>query len=151
MSSTRAKLVGEVIDGIGRTTERAMQMNHVAAGAIGVNPSDMQCLQALQHGPRTAGELARQTGLTTASMTGMIDRLEKSGFVARRRDPEDRRRVIVELRMDHARKHIAPVFLPLLSSWRDLMSDYDDDALRLIADFLHRVEGAIDSEIQERS
>jgi DNA-binding MarR family transcriptional regulator len=151
MSSKRAKLVRDVIDGIGRTTERAMQMNHVAADAIGVNPTDMQCLQLLQHGPHTAGELARQTGLTTASMTGMIDRLERAGFVVRRRDPDDRRRVIVELQMDRARTDIAPVFLPLLNSWRTLMADYDEDALRLIAEFLRRVEGALDTEIQSRT
>jgi DNA-binding MarR family transcriptional regulator len=151
MSSERAKLVRDVIDGIGHTTERAMRMNHVAAAAIGVNPTDMQCLQVLAHGPQTAGELARQTGLTTASMTGMIDRLEQAGFVARRRDPDDRRRVIVELQRDRARKDIAPVFLPLLSSWRELLADYDEDTLRLLVDFLRRVEGAIDTEIQDRT
>jgi DNA-binding MarR family transcriptional regulator len=151
VSSARAKLVSDVIDGIGRTTERAMRMNQVAADAIDVNPTDMRCLQLLQHGPHTAGELARLTGLTTASMTGMIDRLERAGFVARRRDPADRRRVIVELEMDRARKDIAPVFLPLLNSWRKLLIDYDESDLRLIADFLRRVEGAIDTEIQDRT
>lgn len=151
MSSERAKLYRDVVDGIQRTTQRAMRMNHVAADALGVNPSDMQCLQLLQRGPRTAGELARETGLTTASMTGMIDRLEKAGFVVRRRDPDDRRRVIVEIDADRAVRDIAPVFQPLLKSWRAAMADYDEDDLRLIADFLRRVEDSIAAEIQDHT
>ena len=35
----------------------------------------------------TAGDLARATGLTTASITGVIDRLEEGGYVRRERDP----------------------------------------------------------------
>ena len=36
-------------------------------------------------GPLTAGQLAELTGLTTGAITGVIDRLEKAGFVRRER------------------------------------------------------------------
>src|SRR6185312_5639482 len=98
-------------------------------------------------GPLTAGEMARRAGLTTASMTGVIDRLEAAGFVRRTRDPADRRRVVVEFRAEEAGPTVAAVFLPLLRSWRELMDGYGERDLRLIADFLGRVEGAIDTEI----
>lgn len=147
MSSEQARLIREISGRIGTVTERAVQMNHTAAGVIGVNTTDMQCIQLLQRGPLTAGELARRTGLTTASMTGVIDRLERAGFVARTRDAKDRRRVVVELQMDRARSDIAPVFLPVVHAWRDLMADYDVRDLQLIADFLDGVERAIDTEI----
>jgi DNA-binding MarR family transcriptional regulator len=148
VSSAQARLISEVSDRIRSTTQRAAQMNVTAAGVIGVNPTDLQCIQLLQHGPLTAGELARRTGLTTASITTVIDRLERAGFVARTRDPVDRRRVVVELHVDRARSQVAPVFLPVVQAWRELMADYDERDLRLIVDFLDKVEQAIDSEIR---
>jgi DNA-binding MarR family transcriptional regulator len=148
MSSERWKLIGEITDRIGRTTRSAMQMNHAAAGVLGINDTDMRCLQLLQDGPLTAGELARRTGLTTASMTAAIDRLEAAGFVARVRDPADRRRVVVELQRERARTDIAPVFLPVLRSWRAALSGYTERDLRLIATFLDQVEQALDTEVR---
>src|SRR5919201_431152 len=49
----------------------------------------------LRRGPGSAGELAKITGLTSGAVTGVIDRLEKAGFVERVPDPEDRRKVLV--------------------------------------------------------
>lgn len=147
-SSEQGRLIREVSDRLRSTTQRATQMNVTAAGVIGVNPTDMQCIQLLQHGPLTAGELARHTGLTTASITTVIDRLERAGFVARTRDPQDRRRVVVELHAERAKSDVVPVFLPVVGAWRDLMADYDVRDLQLIADFLDKIEQSIDSEIR---
>ncbi|WP_280270429.1 MarR family transcriptional regulator [Nocardia wallacei] len=123
-------------------------MNHTAAGVVGVNPTDLQCIQLLQRGSLTAGELARRTGLTTAAVTTVVDRLERAGFVVRTRDATDRRRVVVELQAERASAEIAPVFLPVVSAWRDLMGAYDVRDLQLIAGFLDQVEGAIDAGIR---
>lgn len=148
MSSEQARLISEVSDRLRSTTQRAMQMNVTAAGVIGVNPTDLQCIQLLQRGPLTAGDLARRTGLTTASITTVIDRLERAGFVARRSDPTDRRRVVVELETERAHSTVAPVFRPVIEAWRVLMAGYDERDLLLIADFLDKVEQAIDGEIR---
>ena len=43
----------------------------------------------------TAGRLAELTGLTTGAITGVVDRLEKAGFVRRERDDSDRRKVFI--------------------------------------------------------
>ncbi len=148
MSSERARVIREISDRLRSTTQRAAEMNHAAAGVIGVNPTDLQCIQLLQRGPLTAGELARRTGLTTAAVTTVVDRLERSGFVIRTRDTADRRRVVVELQVERASAAIAPVFLPVVSAWRDLMGAYDVRDLQLIADFLSQVEEAIDAGIR---
>ena len=147
-SSEQARLISEISDRLRSTTQRATQMNVTAAGVIGVNPTDLQCIQLLQHGPLTAGDLARRTGLTTASITTVIDRLERAGFVARTRDPTDRRRVVVELQVERARSEVAPVYQPVLRAWRELMAGYDERDLLLIAEFLDKVEQAIDGEIR---
>ena len=70
--------------------------NHAVATRLGLGASDSQFVQMLlTHGPLTPGRLAEESGLTTGTVTGVVDRLEKAGFVERTRDGADRRRVIV--------------------------------------------------------
>ena len=47
--------------------------------------------------PMTLNDLARHMGVTPATMSLAIDRLERKGFVARTRDTVDRRRVHLRL------------------------------------------------------
>ena len=91
----------------------------------------------------TAGELAKATGLTTASITGVADRLEEAGYVRRERDPHDRRRVVIRLVLDRALRDVAPVFLPLVQGWQGMVDRYTDDELRLIVDFYGQMEEVI--------
>jgi DNA-binding MarR family transcriptional regulator len=72
--------------------------NHRVAQALGLSASDSQFLTLLEtHGPLTPGRLAELSRLTTGTVTGVLDRLEKGGYVRRDRDPHDRRKVIVTL------------------------------------------------------
>ena len=64
---------------------------------LGLNPSDLRCLDWLTERAMTAGELAESTGLSSAATTTLLDRLEQKGFVRRVRDNLDRRKVSVEL------------------------------------------------------
>ncbi len=72
------------------------QFDHLVCTDLGIARNDLRCLNLLEHGPVQPGEVARQLGLSTGSVTALIDRLEKSGFVTRLPDPQDRRRVCVE-------------------------------------------------------
>ena len=99
------------------------------------------CLNILAlRGRMTAGELARATGLTTASITGVLDRLEEAGFVQRERDPKDRRRVVVRLDPQRGLHDIAPVFAPVVAAWRAVAAQYTDEQLETILGFQHQVE-----------
>ena len=63
-----------------------------------LNVTDAECLDFLSDmGPSTAGDLAKITRLTTGAITNAIDRLEKAGFVERKHDVNDRRKVIVKI------------------------------------------------------
>ena len=97
-----------------RRTGSLMQlMGQAAADRIGINATDLNCLNILSFsGHMTAGELARATGLTTASITGVVDRLEEAGYVTRERDPQDRRRVVVSLALDRAMRDVAACSCP---------------------------------------
>jgi DNA-binding MarR family transcriptional regulator len=125
-----------------RRTSSLMQLvSQAAADRIGINATDLNCLNILSFsGHMTAGELARATGLTTASITGVADRLEEAGFVRRERDARDRRRVVIRLVLDRALSDIAPVFLPMIRSLEETAARYTDDELRLIVEFYGRIE-----------
>ena len=137
----RAQIATEFGAAVRKTGSLMNLVGQAAAERIGINATDLNCLNILSFsGELTAGELARATGLTTASITGVIDRLEEAGYVSRERDPRDRRRVVVTLALDEALRNVASVFLPMLRDWREMAARYSDDELRLIVDFYARME-----------
>lgn len=72
--------------------------DEIACGKLGINRTDLRCLNIVENqGSMTAGRLAELSGLTTAAVTSVLDRLERAGYARRVRDQEDRRQVIVEL------------------------------------------------------
>jgi DNA-binding MarR family transcriptional regulator len=108
-----------------------------AAGYFGLNRTDMRCLDVLErHGVLAAGEIARQTGLTTGAVTAMLDRLERAGWVRRLRDDADRRRVLVEF-TEQARRAAGEVYGPFAEAVAGF-ADYTDAELELIREFLRR-------------
>jgi len=87
--------IGKIIQ---KKTRLSAIFIHLIAQRIGVQFTDIHCLNYLMNnGPSTAGSIANITGLTTGAVTAMLDRLEKSGFVKRESDPDDRRKTIVRL------------------------------------------------------
>ena len=84
--------------------------NHAANASLGLGASDSQFLTLLRtRGPMTPGQLAVATGLTSGTVTGVIDRLEKASLVRRDRDGEDRRKVLV-VPMADAVDRLAPIY-----------------------------------------
>jgi DNA-binding transcriptional ArsR family regulator len=140
----RKALAAAFGEGFRKTNSLMQLMGQAAADRIGLNATDLNCLNILSFsGEMTAGELARATGLTTASITGVADRLEEAGYVRRERDPRDRRRVVIRLVLDRALQDVAPVFLPLILGWQEVVVRYTDDELRLIVEFYGLMEDVI--------
>ena len=84
-----------------------------------------------------------QTGLTTASITAVLDRLEEGGYVRRVRDPRDRRRVMVELSAGPGLSKVGRTFGPVVNAWRAAAAGYSDDELRLLLAFQGQLEEII--------
>ena len=140
----RQRLEGEFLLAMRRNGSIMQLLGQMSAERIGINVTDLNCLNIVAlAGPMTAGELARATGLTTASITGVLDRLEDGGFVRRERDPKDRRRVIVTLNPGPGLREIGPTFGPLVRAWRDAAAGYSDEELRLLLGFQQRFEGIV--------
>src|SRR5580704_17846553 len=92
-SAERHRLENDFLLALRRVGSIMQLLGQVSAERIGINATDLNCLNIVAlTGPMTAGDLAKATGLTTASITGVLDRLEEGGFVRRVRDPHDRRR-----------------------------------------------------------
>src|SRR5215475_15485367 len=91
-AGSRQDVVDELVLDLRQFAIGLQVANLEVAQAVGLTPSDLGCLcLLLLHGPSPAGRLAELTGLTTGALTGVIDRLEKGGFVRREVDPADRR------------------------------------------------------------
>ena len=89
----------------------------------------------MQAGRLTAGELAFAAGLSPGAATTAIDRLERAGFARRVRDPDDRRRVIVEP-TDRVAELAEQVYGPLRDGGADLMARFSERQLTAITKFL---------------
>jgi DNA-binding MarR family transcriptional regulator len=99
MSRQKRELFDALIDEVRRSQAATDRYDQAVADALGLGRTDMRCIDVLQRegGRLTAGQLAEATGLTSGAMTAAIDRLEQLGYARRVRDPDDRRRVLVEL------------------------------------------------------
>ncbi|MEU3500557.1 helix-turn-helix domain-containing protein [Streptomyces hundungensis] len=113
--------------------------NQALADQMGLHPTDLQCLNllGLEPGPVTTGRIAALTGLTTGSATRLVDRLEKAGYVTRRRDTEDRRKVLVEL-VPCRMEELGSVWSKLNGAWWEMFEAYEDHEIALIATHMRR-------------
>ncbi len=145
----RAEILGELARELRQFYGLGASFFRAAAARMGMTATDLQVIDLLDStGPMSAGQLADLTGLTTGAITGMLNRLEESGFVRRERDPNDARKVIVRLaRGEDKRRAIGPVFDDMMKTWNELASHYDDDQLALLLEFLKRGNAISRSEI----
>ena len=133
---SRAELLQSIRSGFQQTSAQSVLLSQVIADKVGLAPSDLECLGYLEDGgPMTAGRLSELTGLTSGAVTRMVDRLEAARYVRRRSDPDDRRKVIIELVPGRA-KEFARFYGPMARGATERLSRYTDAELALIADLL---------------
>ena len=132
------------IDGVVRSLRRVnlqgSLFGQTVAIRFGLSESDIETLEALiEMGASTAGRLADLTGLTSGAVTRVIDRLEQSGYVRRAPDPDDRRKVIVEVVPEKVAA-IRSTLDRVGAASADEIGRYTDAQLALITEFLGRME-----------
>jgi DNA-binding MarR family transcriptional regulator len=125
----------------GREMSAATVMFHAAvAERAGLSATEHKAMDILSRaGPLTAGELAAHTGLTTGAVTGLIDRLEGAGFVRRARDPDDRRKVIVEPLLETLHELVGPIFVEMGRAVGELYASYGESERQILLDYQQRM------------
>ena len=109
--------------------------SHAVADRLGINTTDLECLDHITRGPLAAGRLAELTGLTSGAVTGVLDRLERAGLAQRERDAGDRRKVLVTATPAVAQR-VMPLFEPIERNAMSVLAKYGDEELALLLDFL---------------
>ena len=103
---------------------------------------ELDCLDLIvRHGPISPTALARRAGLHPATLTGILDRLEKGAWIRRERDPDDRRAVMLH----DTKARSAELFghyAGMNSRLDGIAEDYDAAQLEVIGDFLRRATEA---------
>jgi DNA-binding MarR family transcriptional regulator len=107
------------------------------AEQMGLSTTDEKCLDLAirAEGPLTAGRIAELSGLSTGAVTGVIDRLERAGYVRRVRDPHDRRKVLVEVTPAKFVK-FGHLFEKAQASLVEVLDHFDADELQVIERYL---------------
>jgi DNA-binding MarR family transcriptional regulator len=132
----------QLVTAIGRAIMRYQDATEAFDETVGqlhaLNSAERRCLSFVSQGPQTASAIARETALTPAAVTALVDRLERRGLVHRRRDAEDRRKVMVEA-TDKARALAASAYGPIARAGAELLSRYSIKELMLLSRFLDEV------------
>ena len=133
---SRPDLLRRIDEMLRKVSAQSVLISDLVAGLVGLNATDLECLDLLLlAGPATAGKLGEHTGLTSGATTAVIDRLERAGFVRRRRDLDDRRRVQVEI-VGSAVECIKPFYATLGDRVTELNAQFTDQQLVSVLDYM---------------
>jgi len=115
-----------------------VSFDEAIATRLGISAAEWKCLGLLdRHGAMPASRLAALSGFTTGAMTGIVDRLEKSGVVRREAHPTDRRSVIIHpADLGRIRERVEPSLSSLSKAMSKLASGYSPSKLEAIANYM---------------
>src|SRR5712672_3102036 len=120
-------------------------LNHSVGTRLDLKATDLECLDLItRHGPLSPSALARRAGLHPATLTGILDRLERGGWIERGRDPDDRRGVVVQVARGRGAEILRLYLVDsgMNTAMDEILAGYDDEELELLIGFLRRIADA---------
>jgi DNA-binding MarR family transcriptional regulator len=134
----RQRSTAEIRESLRELRIQLALLNYRVGSELGLNDVDVDCLDIVDvSGPLSPSALARRAGLHPATMTGVLDRLERGGWIARERDPSDRRAVLVRIKRERYAE-LMRRYTGMNRSMNKLLANYSDSELEVIADFMRR-------------
>ena len=136
------RAVAEAKSGLRNLRIELAMLNHRVGGRAALKDADLDCLDVLvRHGSMSPTELARRTGIHAATMTGILARLERDGWIVRERAVGDRRAVALAPVPDRVRE-IFGHYGGMNSALDEILGRYSEEELAVINDFLARATAA---------
>ncbi|MFF0269421.1 MarR family transcriptional regulator [Kribbella sp. NPDC004536] len=138
------RVASEIKDSLRELSNQLSLLNHHVSAQLALKDVDLDCLELItRSGPISPSALARRAGLHPATMTGVLDRLQKGGWIVRERDPEaaDRRAVTIRALRDRSAE-VFQLYSGMNGTMDELLADYSEAELQLLADFLRRTTTA---------
>lgn len=137
---SKTELAGGLIEAWRAASNRDVAFDALAAEHLGISVTDLHCINIVESRRGvTAGELAKESGLTTGAVTAVIDRLDRAGFARRVADESDRRKVMIEVTpafYGRARE----IWSPVAKDWQESLADrFTAAELETIGSFLDAV------------
>ena len=133
MKATAPKVM-ELTAAIRRYQRETDALDQALADRLGLNRTDLRCVDLLLEQPRSPKELADAAGLSQSAMTTALDRLERMGYARRVRDDPDRRRLRVHLTPDLLAL-IGELFGPFAAEAAAEAERYSEAELELLTHF----------------
>jgi DNA-binding MarR family transcriptional regulator len=137
-SKNRNEIVNAIGFAISRWQDAVETFDETVGGIYQLNSAERRCLSFISHGVQTSSAIAKDTALTPAAITSLIDRLEARGFVRRQADPNDRRKVMVEA-AEKTHELIEAAYLPVFEAGSKLLSKYTLEEMKLLKRFMEEV------------
>lgn len=133
--SPKAALIAELGGMVVRMQDATQRYDEAVGEVYGLGAAERMCLSFLLEGPQAASAIARQVRLTPAAVTALIDRLEARGYVRRKADASDRRKVLVEL-AEASLALAKEAYMPLQKAGETNLAKYSEAELKLFARFM---------------
>jgi DNA-binding MarR family transcriptional regulator len=140
-TEARKQLIDDISDLVRRVSTQTVLFHHAIAEKLGLGPTDHKCLdlafrpETAPDGRLTPGRLCEATGLTSGAITGVLDRLEKAGYIRREKDPADRRQVLIRV-VPEKLQPLFETFGEVNRRWNQGCERYSDEQLRFIQGFI---------------
>ena len=134
----RRYATSEIRESLRQLRIQLSELNYRVGSQLELRDVDLDSLDIIDvYGPLSPSALARRAGIHPATMTGVLDRLERGGWITRERDPHDRRAVLLKPARDRSAE-LMRRYAPMNRAMNRLLTTYTDKQLETIADFLKR-------------
>jgi len=136
---TRRRLTRAIKEALRDLGGELSRLNQSVGSRLDVKGTDLECLDLItRHGPLSPTALARRAVLHPATVTGVLDRLERGGWIVRDRDPADRRGVLIRAEKGRGAEVLRLYLVDsgMNAALDEICAQYSGDELDVITGFL---------------
>jgi DNA-binding MarR family transcriptional regulator len=128
-----------VKEAIRRVNNHLSLLNHHIGMRLSLRDVDLDCLDLIEReGPIRPSALAHRVGLHPATLTGVLDRLERGGWAVRDREKGDRRAVVVRTLRERSPELIR-LYAGMNTALDSVCAEYTETELEFLLTFLQQV------------